>query len=200
MLKVLFALALATLSAVCADAQTPTVRIRGQVEAVDGTLLTIKARDGAMMKVKLADNARVAALVKASIKDIRKDSFIGISGVPQPDGSTRALAIHIFAENQRGVVPDRKGPWDLAPQATMTNAYVESTVAAASGDTLQVKYQGGESKIAVAPDTPIVAVASGERGEIKPGAQVIIMGAAKQDDGSLSAASIYVGRGVTPPM
>ena len=70
----------------------------------------------------------------------------------------------------------------------------------ASFQTLVVKYKDGEKKVLVPPQTPIVSYAKGDRAEIKPGAQVIVMAATKKPDGSLEANRINVGRGVTPPM
>ena len=69
-------------------------RIRGEIENVDGGMLAIKTRDGAVLKVKLADDARVGSLVKASLADIKNDAFIGIAGMPQADGSIRAFSVH----------------------------------------------------------------------------------------------------------
>jgi len=150
--------------------------------------------------VKVADDARVAALVKASLADIKKDSFIGIAGIPQPDGSIQAFSIHIFLASQRGVVPDRHGPWDARPGSTMTNAYVEDLVQSKDGETLMVKYKDGEKKIIVMPETVIAAVAPGNKSELKAGTPVIIMAAEKQPDGSMLAKTLYVGRNVAPAM
>jgi len=142
----------------------------------------------------------VLALVKASLADIKKDSFIGIAGEPQPDGSIKAFSVHMFLPAQRGVVADRHGPWDARPNSTMTNAYVESTVASADGEVLMVKYKDGEKKVIVTPATVIAANAPGDKSELKPGAQIIIFAAQKQADGSLLAPAIYVGRGFAPAM
>ena len=92
-------------------------RIRGQIEKADGDMMVLKTRDGAMLNVKVDEKTRVSALVKASLADIKKDSFIGVAGIPQPDGSIQAFSIHIFLPTQRGVVPDRHGPWDARPAA-----------------------------------------------------------------------------------
>jgi outer membrane lipoprotein SlyB len=175
-------------------------RIRGQIETVDGATLALKTRDGTMMNVKVADDARVSALVKASLADIKNDTFIGIAGMPQPDGSIEAFSIHIFLPAQRGVVPDRHGPWDARPGSTMTNAYVESVVEAKDGETLTVKYKDGEKKIVVTPQTVIAAVAPGNKSELKAGTPVIIMGSEKAPDGSVLAKTLYVGRNVAPAM
>jgi outer membrane lipoprotein SlyB len=179
--------------------QPPPARIRGQIEKVDGNALTIKARDGAELKVQLADNARVMALVKASLADIKPNSYIGVTAMPEPDGTQKAIAIHIFLESQRGTAEGFR-PWDLKPGSTMTNAAVETTVSGVNGQEITVKYKDGDKKVVVPPSTPIVAYAAGEKSEIKPGAQILINGAVKQPDGSYQATQINVGRGLTPPM
>jgi len=93
---------------------------------------------------------------------------------------------------------------DLQPNSTMTNAAVETTVAGVDGQVVTVKYKAGdktdEKKVIVPPGTPIVAYATGDKSELKPGAQIIIFNAAKQPDGSLQAPAVNVGRGLTPPM
>ncbi|MCK9908303.1 hypothetical protein MXD81_04130 [Microbacteriaceae bacterium K1510] len=194
-----FLAAVLMLMAVDASAQQPT-RIRGEIEKADGAALQVKDRSGATVNVKLADDVRVSALVKASLADIKNDTFVGIAGMPRPDGSIEAFSIHIFLPAQRGVVPDRHGPWDARPGSTMTNAYVESKVEAKDGDSLIVKYKDGEKKIAVTPATAITAVAAGDKSELKPGASIIIMSGDKQPDGSVLAKTLYVGRGVAPAM
>src|SRR5579872_7454438 len=124
-------------------------RIRGQIEKADGGMLSVKLRDGAMLNVKVADDARVAALVKASTADIKNDSYIGVAGMPQPDGSIEAFSVDIVPPEQRGVVPDRHGPWDAKPGSTMTNAYVENIVTGKDGESVMVKYKDGEKKITI---------------------------------------------------
>ena len=38
------------------------------------------------------------AFVKASLADIKPNSYIGVTAMPQADGSQKAIAIHIFLE------------------------------------------------------------------------------------------------------
>src|SRR5664279_1583047 len=188
-----------SLAATAALAQQPG-RIRGQIEKVDGDMLVLKTREGTMLNVKLDEKARVSALVKATLADIKIDSFIGIAGIPQPDDSIQAFSIHLFLPAQRGVVPDRLGPWDARPNSTMTNAYVADVVTGKDGETLTVKYKDGEKKIIVTKDTVIAAAAPSSKDELKAGAQLIIFGWDKQSDGSVLAKVMYVGRNVTPAM
>jgi len=175
-------------------------RIRGAIEKVDGAMLVVKTRDGETLNVKVADDARLAALVKADLADIKNDTFIGVAGNPQADGSIKAFSVHIFLPAQRGVVPDRHGPWDARPGSTMTNAYVASMVKATDGDAVMVRYKDGEKKILVTPETVIAAVAPGSKADLKPGAHVVIFASQKQADGSLLAKVMYVGRNVAPAM
>ena len=181
--------------------QAPPLRVRGTIEKVDGDTLTVKARGGETMTVKLADNVRVAAMLKATMADIKAGSFIGVTAMPQPDGSQKAIGIHIFMESQKGVVADRHFPWDREPGSTMTNANVDTIVSGVDGQTVTVKYKEGEKKVIISPTTPIVAMAPGSKADLKPGAQFIIMAAQKQPDGTLVAPAINVGRdGAAPPM
>jgi Domain of unknown function (DUF5666) len=185
-----------------AVAQSPqTVRVRGTIEKVDGQILTVKSRDGNALTIKLADNPRVTAMVKAALADIKVGDFIGVTAMPQPDGSQKAIGLHIFMDAQRGVVPARFLPWDREPGSTMTNADVESTVAGVDGQTMMVKYPEGEKKVIVPPDTPVVRFVPGNLGDLKPGAQVFIVAGQKMPDGTITAPAINVGRdGVAPPM
>ena len=104
----------------------------------------------------LVEPGRVMALVKASLNDIKPNSYIGVTAMPQADGSQRAVAIHIFTEAMRGTGEGHR-PWDLRPGSTMTNAAVETSVVGVDGHTLMVKYKDGDKKVIVPPDTPIVS-------------------------------------------
>ena len=180
--------------------QQETVRVRGTVEKVEGSTMIVKSRDGATLTVKLADNVRVLGLIKISITDIKPGSYVGVSSIPEADGSRRALHVHVFLDAMRGTGEGQR-PFDLRPQSTMTNATVAETVTRVEGTTLTLKYKDGEQKIIVPLDAPIVAYVAGDKSELKPGAKIMIFAAAKQPDGTLAAANVTVGRdGLTPPM
>ena len=120
-----------------------TVRVRGTIERIDGSTYVVKARDGAELKVTLADSPQIAGVAKASLSDIKQGSFVGITGMPRPDGSQTALEVHIFPESMRGT-GEGHYPWDLRPQSTMTNANVQQIVTSVDGPTLTLKYKYGE--------------------------------------------------------
>ena len=179
--------------------QPPTVRIRGTIEQIDGPMLMIKTREGTDVKVKMTDDMSVIGIAKTSLSEIKTGSYIGVSAMPQPDGSQKALAVHIFPEAMRGAAEGFR-PWDLRPNSTMTNATVAETVAGVDGQVIQVKYKDGEKKITVPANAPIVAYVPGEKNDIKPGAKVFVV-AVKQPDGTYQGRAWRIGRdGLTPPM
>jgi hypothetical protein len=188
-----------TLVPAFAQTQQGPSRIRGTVVSLDGTALTLTARDGSEQKIMLANEAAVLGLVKATLADIKPGAFIGVTGMPEADGSQKAVEIHIFPEKARGTGEGFR-PWDLRPNSTMTNAAVAEQVESKDGQSLLLKYKDGEKKILVGTDTPVVSFVDGDRSDLKAGAKVIVF-VARESDGTLSSKRIAVGRdGLTPPM
>lgn len=182
-------------------APTKPIHLRGTIEKVDGNVLSVKTRDGTMTTVKLAEGARIAALVKIKLSDIKQGDFLSITAMPQADGSQKATGLAIFMEAQRGVVPHVFIPWDYAAGGTMTNGEVQSMVASVDGQTITAKYKDGEKKVIVPADTPILRFVPGTKDDLKAGAQFFIVAATKQSDDSYTAPSINVGRdGAVPTM
>jgi hypothetical protein len=193
------------MAATTALAQQPqATRIRAMIEKVDGNVLMVKARNGDQLTVMMADNARYAAMIKATLDELKPDTYIGVTSMPQPDGTLKAVAIHIFQPNQRGTGEGHR-PWDLTPGSMMTNAAIETTVASADGQSITVKYKQGEKvedkKVLVTPQTVIVRYVPGDKNDLKTGVHIIIGAATKNADGSFGAAALNYGRdGIVPPM
>jgi hypothetical protein len=188
-------------TAVCsplAAQQGQTVRLRGTIEKVDGSTLTIKGRDGGEATLTLTGNALIVVVLKATLADIKEGSFIGSGAIPQADGTQKALEVHIFAESMRGTGEGHR-PWDGAPNSTMTNGTVGTTVTGVDGPVITVRYKDGEKKIIVPPGTPIVRYEVGDAKDLKPGASFTVVAATKKGEGSFEASRINVGRdGVVP--
>jgi hypothetical protein len=174
-----------------------TVRVRGAVEKVDGNTLSVKADDGAVVTLTLTSDAQIVGVVKATLADVKEGSFVGSAAMPQPDGSQKALEVHIFPETMRGTGEGHR-PFTV-PNSTMTNGTVGEMVTASDGQSLTVKYKGGDKKIVVPPGVPIVRYEIADRSALKPGAHVTATSAVKKPDGTLEAARINVGRdGLVP--
>jgi len=184
--------------ALAQQAPVPT-RVRGTIASVDGDVIAVTSRSGEDFKLHMTADMMVVDIVKSSLSEIKPGSFIGATTVPGPDGAPKAVEVHIFPEAMRGTGEGSR-PYDLKPNSTMTNATVSDSVVSNDGHTLLVKYKGGEKKVDVSPDTPVVTFVPGEKSELKPGAKVIAF--LKQlPDGSFETGRISVGRdGLTPPM
>ncbi|MDM0114883.1 hypothetical protein QTI66_22225 [Variovorax sp. J22R133] len=183
----------------------PTVRVRGVIEKVDATSLTVKDRSGETVVMVRPADMGVSEVIPVTMADIKADSFVGVGGMPQPDGTQKALEVLIFPESARGTGEGFR-PWDLLPESTMTNATVSGLSAAPSsvpgGQKLQLKYKGGEQTVIVPPGTPIVTFKPGDQDQaalVVPGAKVVITAQVK--DGKPTALRMLVGRnGFAPPM
>ena len=193
------ALVAAIIAAACSAATAQTMRMRGTIEKADGNVLSLKSSDGAEVKLTLTENAMIVAVVKASMADIKEGTYLGSAAIPQPDGSQRALEVHIFPEQMRGAGEGHR-PYEPVPNGTMTNgAASRPTVTSVDGSTMVVKYKDGEKKIVVPPNVPILRYEIGNKSDLKAGARFTVLAATKEPDGTLEASRINVGRdGVVP--
>lgn len=163
-------------------AQTaPTTRIRGTIDQADGATLQVTARDGEKMIVKERPDTTVTLIVPDKITDITPGSYIGTAAIPQPDGTLKALEVHVFPASRRDGGEGHR-PFDLQPQSMMTNATVGDVVGT-DGRTLTLRYQGGEQKVVVRVSTPMVTYEPGNRAMLVAGAHVVIT-AARAPDGN----------------
>ena len=199
-LRTLAALGFALICIALPASAQETVRVRGTIERVEGPVYVVKNRDGMELKLTVTDSPLFVAIVKSTMADIKPGMFVGSTGMTQPDGSQKAIEVHIFPESMRGT-GEGHYDWDLKPNAKMTNANVEQTVAGVEGQTLSVKYKDGEKKLLVTPETVVVSYVVGSKDDLKPGTRIFIAAAKKQPDGSLQTARITYGKdGLTPPM
>jgi hypothetical protein len=203
---------------------TPQEHIRGTVQSVNGEVLTVATPAGSRT-VRLAPSTTVATIVQSDRSQITDGSFLGITSVKDPDGSQRAVEVHVFPEAMRGTGEGSYG-WDwpgasagskmtngTAVGSKMTNGTVSrskmtnGTVTAQPGGsalTLQYKGKGGGSggsqTIAIPPDIPVVALHPGQVGDLQPGVHVFVV-ATPSSDGALTANRVLAGKeGVVPPM
>ncbi len=194
-----FGLLASTLSAVpCqADDVKPT-RVRGAITAIEGNVLRIHSNRGEDLQVNLTQDTQVRGVTLAEVSEIKPGSYIGSAAVPQPDGTLRALEVHVFPPEMAGT-GDGHRPFDLGNDSTMTNGSVGDLVTS-NGRTITVNYKGGQKKIVIPDDVPVVNLVPGDRTLLKPGVKIVLQ-AQKGADGTLNAQSISAGEnGVTPPM
>ena len=179
-------------------ALTPPTRVRGTVASLDGQSLVVTARNGQTVHVTLANDATITSSSTTQLNEVHPGSFIGTTTITQPDGTMKAIEVHVFPESMRGSGEGSR-PWDLGPTSTMTNGTV-GQIEGTSSRSLTVKYKEGEKTVVVPPDVPVVDLEPGTRAQLTPGAHVFVI-ATKAADGSLSASRVTVGKnGLEPPM
>ena len=196
--RALAALSFASICIALPASAQETVRIRGTIERVEGPVYVVKNRDGAEVKLTVTDNPLYVAIAPSTMADIKPGMFVGSAGMMQPDGTQKAIEVHIFPESMRGT-GEGHYDWDLKPQSKMTNANVEQTVAGVDGQMLSVKYKDGEKKLLVTPETVVVTYVPGNKDDLKPGTRIFVAAAKKQPDGTLQTPRITYGRNGAGP-
>lgn len=179
-------------------ADNARVRLRGTVESVAGDQLQLTLRNKKQANVTLPQDLRVTWLLTAPIDDIQPGSYVGTAAIAQPDGTLKAMEVQVFPPSMRGV-GEGTHPWDMGADSSMTNGTVGSLVKA-NGRTITITYKGGEKRVLVPDDVPIVTYQPTDRTALTKGAHVLINGT-RAADGSVVANYISVGKdGLVPPM
>ncbi|TFH81423.1 MULTISPECIES: DUF5666 domain-containing protein [Pseudomonas] len=184
---------------VCAG-EAPGMRmgIRGEITGVSPDSLKVHVNTGENVVVQLTPDTKVRAVTLANIEDIKPGSYIGSAAIPQEDGTLKALEVHVFPPELAGS-GDGHRPFDLAKGSSMTNGSVGDLVVS-NGRVLTVNYKGGQQKILVPEDVPIVNLTPGDRSLLKVGVKIVTF-VTQSADGTLTAQSISAGKdGVKPPM
>jgi hypothetical protein len=180
-----------------AQQQPQTQRVGGTIERIDGNTIYGKGADGSAIVLKLADKVAITAVMKATYADIKPGDYVGTGGVPQPDGTQKAVELRIFPKPQEDGGHYNEG-WYGAPNGTMTNGFVQPVVAvgaAGEGDpVIVVKYPQGEKRIVITANAHVVRNVFGSKDDLKAGVAFRAAAATKQADGSYTAAAVAVGR------
>jgi hypothetical protein len=185
-------------TAMAAEAPGTRIGVRGEITGVSADSLKVHANSGENVVIKLTQDTKVRAVTLANIEDIKPGSYIGSAAIPQDDGTLKALEVHVFPPELAGS-GDGHRPFDLAKGSSMTNGSVGDLVVS-NGRTLTVNYKGGQQKILVPEDVPIVNLMPGDRSLLKVGVKIVTF-VTQSADGTLTAQSISAGKdGVAPPM
>ena len=182
--------------------------VRGAVTSVSGDVLTVNSPSGSV-NIHLGSSLKVYTRTPSDLAHVTRKSFVGVTSVKLPDGSERAIEIHIFPEELRGTgegsylmnsdqtknasssrmtngtVSDLGMADDSGPRSRMINGTVSTK---SDGSTLSIQYSGGVETISVPPNVTVTALRS-TADKLKPGLDVLVL-AKKQPDGSLTATNI----------
>jgi hypothetical protein len=186
-------------AALAQQQQAQTQRVNGTIERVDGNTIYGKGANGSAITLKLADNVAITAVLKATFADIKPGDYVGTGGVPQADGSQKAVELRIFPRPQADGGHFSEG-WPGAPGGTMTNGFVQptgtvgATLTGAVDPSIVVKYPQGEKRIVISANAHVVRNVIGSKDDLKPGAVFRAQAATKQPDGTYTASAVTVGR------
>jgi hypothetical protein len=169
-----------------AEAQKPT-RVRGTVSAFDGTVLSVKTRDGKGVDIQVAEKTVIVYTQPIGIGDIKPGDFLGVTSVKGENDSLTAFEVRRFP---KPLNPGHR-PFAGRNDQTMTNATVDAVVHSAKGRELTLTYKGGSQKIVVPENASISRLVSGNRSQLVAGARVNLS-ARPDDHDRLTAVRIQV--------
>jgi hypothetical protein len=179
-------------------AQTAQFNVRGQIEGLAGSVLSVLTREGQHLQLALDPATRYSAVRPVDASAIKPGTYIGAAGTPTADG-VKALEVMVYREERRGTGEGRRD-WDLVPGSSMTNATVAAVTAVENGRDLQLSYQGNSLKLTLPDSVTIVTFAPADATDLKHGAAIFAV-AAPAADGKLKATSVVIEKnGVKPPM
>ena len=176
------------LGAAAAFAQAP-VRVRGEIAAVNGSMLSVKSRDGQSVHVRLAEQTVIVVAQPIPLAEIRPGDFLGVTSRKDADGKLTAFEVRRFPAP---ISPGHR-PFDGRSDQTMTNAMVSSVVQSASGRELTLSYGEGSQKIVVPENASVSMLVPGDRSHLVPGAAVNLT-ATSGPDGTSTATRVQVSK------
>ena len=180
-------------------AAQPPPRVRGVIQAVEGQTLVLGTENEGVVRLTLTDMTGINGLEKRTLADIIDNTFVGATAVKNRDGRWEATEVHIFPESMRGAGEGHYA-WDL-PESTMTNGAATGVVAKGRGGSMTVHHAGGDVEIDITRRTEIVALTTGTRALLVPGATVMALAAPPAAGGNATAIAIIAEtNGVKPPM
>ena len=182
-----------------AAAAQPPPRVRGVIQTVEGQTLAVATKNEGVVRMTLTDMTGINGLEKRTLADITDNTFVGATAVKNRDGRWEATEVHIFPESMRGAGEGHYA-WDL-PESTMTNGAATGVAAKGRGGSMTVHHAGGDVEIDITRRTEIVALTTGTRALLVPGATVMALAAPPAAGGNATAIAIIAEtNGVKPPM
>lgn len=201
-----------------ANTQPRASAVRGRLVSVSDSVLTVASRDSGDVRVVVVPPLEVYSRVPAKISDVKQNSFVGVTSVPQSDGTLRATEIHVFPDKLRGtnegsfMIGQRGGGSPsgavgggnrmtngTVSGSRMTNGTVagnsgnrmtNGTVGAQSGNAITVRFQSDSQTIAVPPNVAVTAIAPTQT-KLAPGMNVVIQ-TTRDANGTLKGSTVFI--------
>ncbi len=163
------------------------IDVRGTVEKVDATSISVKTDDGQVDTIKIAPSAIYIEQAPAKLSDIKNNDFVASAAVRKDDGKLHSTELRIFSEKMRGL-GDGQRPMNDARNQTMTNATVQGTAIVNGSNVMRVKfgdskiggkgqtYPGGESDLILDPGVPVFKFTDADKSIVHAGSKVRVQG------------------------
>lgn len=183
---------------------SPDTVVRGTVKDMSDSVLTLSSSTGDV-RIAVMQPLKIYSSEPGDLSRVTDRAFVGVTSVPQPDGSQRATEIHVFPEELRGL---GEGSRPMAAEAggsrsTMTNGNVSSsrmtngaarmtngTSHGAAGGTITVDYKGGSQTITVPSNVPVTVIAPSST-RLTAGTSVVVP-IKKRSNGALNASMVLL--------
>lgn len=207
MMAVMFATNAATAQNAPARSPAGMVMVRGIVQSVGASKLTIKTAAG-LVSLKIVQPFHVYTRAASDLSKVKDSSFVGVTSIALPDGTQRATEIHILPESLRGIGDGSylMKPTPSAPHSRMTNGVASTSrmtngsparsrmtngsVKGAGGSVLVVHYYSGDERISVPANTPVTTFQITQK-SLAVGDQAVAV-AKKAGNGQLVSSSALV--------
>ena len=163
--------------------------LRGKIENVASQTLVVKARDGTMTSVMLADDVHVFTPKQASLADLKHGSLVGTTAIVQMKGPEKAVEIYIFPDEPRH---EPNAPAKVVGRENEVLSYTEGEVLENENQVLTIKHPDGEKKIAIPANVRVVMLVSATIADIKAGQYFLVPNGKPTSRGTL-ASTIIVG-------
>ena len=178
------------LGAGTAFAQTAVRSVKGTIQSMTKSELTLKRADGSSINIWFSDKTHVFQRGKAELSEIKPGDALGVTSVLSKDGTMTAKAITIFPSGLLKRI--RNGQFPMGNSGNiMTNAEVLRYALGVSGHTLKMKLAKGVSDIQVPDGTPIVRLKIMKTADLRVSSHVTVRGR-RNPDGSMTATSIAI--------
>lgn len=186
--------------------------VRGTISQASESALSITTSAGEV-RVALTQPVKVYTRTRGDLARVTDNAFVGITSVPQPDGTQRATEIHVFPEDLRGLGEGSRpmsAPSSGGGRSTMTNGSVSGSrmtngsarmtngaarmtngsSKSAAGGTVTVTYSGGSQTITVPADVPVTVLEATTQ-KLTPGTRVVVAGT-READGSIRSSRVML--------
>lgn len=178
--------------------------VRGTVASITDNRISVSTSTG-RVDIALVPPATIFTRQPGDLSKVTDNSFVGVTSIPEPGGTQRAVEIHVFPRELTGL---GEGSRPMAQEggngrSTMTNGSVANsrmtngnarmtngTSQGAAAGRMTVNYNGGSQTINVPARTPVTVIAATST---KPAVGTnVVVPAKRRSDGTLQATSVML--------